>query len=163
MYFNPLTAARQVIAETDLASPEDIARRVFEMTPRDQMARAYIYCLRHVCRNAIRSVRTTGEWDTSPASVKPDPAPAPARPSAKVAAIRKAHVSYYERRVYAQGEWKMLGDCTLADVRDLAAQAQSKADANARRAAEWTALADRMERVGAATVRDADTEMEATA
>ena len=57
----------------------------------------------------------------------------------------------------------MLGDCTLADVRDLAAQAQSKADANARRAAEWAALADRMERVGAATVRDADTEMEATA
>ena len=163
MYFNPLIAARQVIAETDLTSPEDIARRVFEMTPRDQMARAYIYCLRHVCREAIRSVRNTGEWGTSPVSVKPDTAPAPARPSAKVAAIRKAHVSYYERRVYAQGEWKMLGDCTLADVRDLAVQAQSKADANARRAAEWTALADRMERVGAATVRDADTEMEATA
>ena len=163
MYFNPFTAARQVIAETDLAAPEDIARRVFEMTPRDQMARAYLYCLRNVCRMALSSVRTTGQWDTSPASVKPDTAPTPARPSAKVAAIRKAHVSYYERRVYAQGEWKMLGDCTLADVRDLAAQAQSKADANARRAAEWSALADRMERVGAETVRDADVEMEATA
>ena len=163
MYFNPFTAARQVIAETDLASPEDVARRVFEMTPRDQMARAYLYCLRNVCRMALSSVRTTGQWDTSPASVKPDTAPTPPRPSSKVAAIRKAHVSYYERRVYAQGEWKMLGDCTLADVRDLAAQAQSKADANARRAAEWSALADRMERVGAATVRDADTEMEATA
>lgn len=159
MYFNPFTAARQVIAETDLASPEDIARRVFEMTPRDQMARAYLYCLRDICRLAIRSVRTDGVAERNPVK----PMATPPRPSSKVAAIRKAHVSYYERRVYAQGEWKMLGDCTLADVRDLAAQAQSKADANARRAAEWTALADRMERVGAATVRDADTEMEATA
>lgn len=159
MYFNPLTAARQVVAETDLASPEDIARRVFEMTPRDQMARAYLYCLRDICRLAIRSVRTDGVAERKPVK----PMTTPPRPSSKVAAIRKAHVSYYERRVYAQGEWKMLGDCTLADVRDLAAQAQSKADANARRAAEWSALADRMERVGAATVRDADAEMEATA
>ena len=159
MYFNPITAARQVVATTDLAAPEDIAQRVFEMTPRDQVDRAYLYCLRQICRLAIRSVRTDGEASRNPVR----PMTTPPRPSSKVAAIRKAHMSYYERRVFAQGEWKMLGDCTVADVRDLATRSQAMADANARRAAEWTALADRMEREGLRTVRDADVETEAAA
>lgn len=136
--FNPLESARHIIAESDLTDPDEIAQQIFDRTPSKSVRDAYRLILRSVAREAIHQANMAA---SKPASS------VPAR-SSRVAAIRDTHISYFAQRVFANGAWKMLGDCTRADVLDLAAQRQAIADRNAAKAAEFNALHDRMVSAG---------------
>lgn len=138
------TIARQIVLTTSLTDPDEIADMVLAATPDDDLRDAYRQALRGVAVDALRTTRHTAGTTAAPA--------APNR-SAKVAAIRAHHLDYYEQRVNVNGEWKMLGDCTLTDVRTLAHDYTRRAAENRAKAAEYTALADRMEQAGAKTVR----------
>ena len=167
MYFNPVTAIREAVAESSRTgeSPASIARRVFNRTTREQVGRAYLAVLQAFAEEAAKR-RTAPVEDEEPGQVRhvsfprvnlmPTTEDRPAAPSRsrRVAAIRAHHEGYYAQVVDVNGTRKVLGDCTLEDVRTLAAVAQNRADAEARKAAEWTDLADRMEREGASVVAD---------
>lgn len=84
-----------------------------------------------------------------------------ANKSSRVAAIRSNHEKLLAQRVFARGEWKLLGDCTLQDVRDLAEQRRMVAARNEAVAERFEKLAARMDELGAATVRDLGAEVAA--
>ena len=142
--FNPTQIARHIIATTQLTDPDDIAQAVFDRTPEDQLKEAYLGVLRQSAREAIRLENMVAN----------EPARATPNKSSRVASIARSHLSYYDQRVYANGDWKLLGDCTLADVLDLASQRQQIAHQNMMKAKEFEQLADRMERTGAKVARE---------
>ena len=142
--FNPTQVARHVIATTKLTDPDDIAQAVFDRTPEDQIKDAYLGVLRQSAREAIRLENMTAN---EPVRTVPNR-------SSRVASISKAHTSYYDQRVFANGAWKLLGDCTLADVLDLASQRQQIAQQNMMKAKEFEQLAERMERAGVTVARE---------
>lgn len=148
--FNPLTTARAVIEQTDLVDPDDIAAEVFRRTPKGDIDQLYRGLLRDVARSAIHkaSMQVTAEH-------RDQPRRSPNR-SSKVAAIRAAHYSYYDQRVYASGEWKLLRNCTRDDVLDLAAQRQQAADQNAAKAEEFRALHAKMVTAGVTLAGELD-------
>jgi len=141
--FDPLDVARDVIASTDLTDPDAIADEVLVRTPRSGLRTAYRLLLRRAALDAIRFANMSAG----------EPRRTPNR-SSKVAAIRDRHIDYFAQRVYANGEWKMLGDCTPEDVLDLAAQRREVAARNAAKAEEYEALHARMVAVGVARARD---------
>lgn len=144
--FDPLAAAQHVLATTRLADPDDIADAVADMTPRGALRSAYRLVLRSVAREAIRLTR----MDSEPVGgVRRTP-----NRSGRVAAIREHHVEFFDRRVYAQGTWKLLGDCTREDVLDLAAQRRDAAARNAANADRFEALAEQMAAAGVSVVRE---------
>ncbi len=57
-------------------------------------------------------------------------------------------------RVFASGAWKFLGDCSRDDVKDLAAQREAEAAANAAASARFKALGAAMTRRKASMVSD---------
>lgn len=146
--FNPLALAKRVIADTNLTDPSDIAQEVLERTPDHEIREVYLTTLRHVAREAIRLSNMTAST--------PPQAPKPSAPnkSSKIAAIRSAHISYYDQRVFASGTWKMLGDCTVTDVLDLVEQRRAIAEANYTKSAEYKLLADQMIAAGVNTARE---------
>lgn len=142
--FNPTQVARQVINTTNLTDPDDIAQAVFDRTPEDQLKEAYLGVLRQSAREAIRLENMAAN---EPVRTTPNK-------SSRVASIARSHTSYYDQRVFANGDWKLLGDCTLADVLDLVTQRQKFAQQNMMKAKEFEQLADRMERAGAKVARE---------
>lgn len=142
--FNPTQIARQIIATTQLTDPDGIAQAVFDRTPEDQLKEAYLGVLRQSAREAIR-------LENMAANEPPRSTP---NRSSRVASIAQSHLSYYDQRVYANGDWKLLGDCTLSDVLDLVTQRQKVAQQNMMKAKEFEQLADRMERAGAKVARE---------
>lgn len=149
--FNPSTAARQVLAETTLTDPDDIAEVVYERIPDDEVADVCRHLLRHSAREAIR-------LSSMGASEAPRTVP---QKSSRVAAIRSTHISYYDQRVFASGEWKMLRHCTRTDVLDLAQQRQEVADRNLAKVAEYNALHERMKSAGVEYVGQLESEVAA--
>lgn len=145
--FDPHSTARQVLTTTNLTDPADIADAVFDRTPEAAIRDAYRHLLRRVALDAIRMDRMTA----NEADPVVEPRRAPNR-SPKVAAIRARHSQYLAQRVFALGVWKQLGDCTLEDVLDLAAQRREVAAQNAAQAERFEALAARMRTSGAGTV-----------
>lgn len=143
--FDPYQVARGVLATTDLCDPADIAEAIFKQTPKDKIAGAYKVMLRAVARDTIRSVRVDGEFFKEQAG--------PSR-SSKVAGIRAHHFDFFGQRVFANNEWKLLGDCTRADVRDLAARRREVAAFNSAKADEFDELDARMAAAGVDVVRD---------
>lgn len=141
--FNPRETAKSILATTDLADPDEIAEAIFRATPKGSIAGAYRALLRDVAREEIRFGRMADE----PAARKPNN-------SSKVAAIRAGHEAFFAQRVYANGDWKLLGDCTVADVLDLAAQRREIAAKNLATAEKYEALAERMAHARATTVRE---------
>ena len=63
--FNPLATARQIIAETSLTDPDDIAAQIYERTPKRALAEAYRELLRDTARKAIH--HSSMDASTSPA------------------------------------------------------------------------------------------------
>lgn len=144
--FSPLTTARHLIATTRLTSPDDIAEQVAAQTPPDDVPVLYQRLLRDVAREAIR-LENMGA--TQPPRTVPNR-------SSRVQAIKQAHTTYYDQRVFAGGVWKLLGDCSVEDVQDLVAQRIDVAARNMAKAKEFEVLVDRMERAGVMTVRGLD-------
>ncbi|GAA0200141.1 hypothetical protein [Glutamicibacter creatinolyticus] len=142
--FQPVKVARQIIATTSLTDPEDIALAVLDRTPDSELRAAYLQVLRGAVRTAIHMENMVASTVT----------PVVPNRSSRVAAIRESHISYYDQRVFASGEWKMLGECTVDDVLDLAAQRREVAERNSAKAAEFEQLAARMTAAGVAVARD---------
>lgn len=151
MQFNPLAAARQIITETNLTDPDEVAEEVYRRTPDDALTAAYRLILRNTAREAIRT-------NNMAASVPPRTMP---NRSGKVAAIKASHTGYFDQRVFANGDWKLLRHCTRADVLDLAQQRQEIADRNLAKVAEFTALAEQMKQSGAQYAGDLEKEQAA--
>lgn len=148
MTFNPLDAAHDILVETRIADPDRIAELVFESTPKREIAQAYKLVLRRVVMDAIRLANmSAGRADC-------DAVPTPVNSSSRLRAIRGHHIAKLDQRVLANGQWKLLGDCTYDDVMDLAAQRHAVATRNALKAAEFEKLAAQMLEFGAKTVRD---------
>ena len=124
--------------ETDPHALADLAWGRIEEYDRDRIAR---FLMSQYVMTFIARTRSGPQ----PASV----------PSKKVAAIREAHEAWLRERIsVAPGVYKMMGDCTAADLRYAAEKRRELAAANMVRAEQYDALADDMERNGAATVRD---------
>lgn len=143
--FDPYQVAREILATTDLANPDDIAEAIFTQTPKRDIPGAYRAMLRTVAREEIRLSRMhepAQERVSGPSG------------SSRVAGIREHHFDYYGQRVFACEKWKLLGDCTREDVLDLAAQRRKVAAQNSAVADEFEVLATRMLAAGVATVRD---------
>lgn len=141
--FDPLDTARDVLVSTKLTDPDAIADEVLSRTPRNGLRAAYRLLLRRLALDAIRFANMSAS----------EPRRTPNR-SSKVAAIRNRHIDYFAQRVCANGEWKMLGDCTPEDVLDLAAQRREVAARNAAKAGEYEALHSQMIAAGVARARD---------
>ena len=146
--FSPLETARQILATTDLTDPDDIADAIYEATPKTAIPAAYHLMLRSVARDAIRLSRM-GDHPNNDAEPRRVPAT-----SSKVTAIRAWYTTENRQRVYANGTWQMLGDCTHADILDLAVQRRTSADRNNAQAERFEKLAAEMAEKGAATVSD---------
>lgn len=149
MQFDPHATARQIIADTNLTDPTDIADAVYDRTPADAVHEAYRHILRNTAREAIRTANMQ-------ASAPLEPRRTPNR-SSRVAAIKRTHVAYFDQRVFANGDWKLLRDCTREDVLDLAAQRQEIADRNAAKAAEFESIHERMVSANVNIVGDLET------
>lgn len=140
--FNPLATARNILIDTRETDPDVIADLIFKATPKRDIPALYRQQLRDVALDAIRFTRMNNPEPTTP------------QQSSRLTAIRERHVAELDQRVYANGEWKLLGDCTVEDVLDLAAQRHEIAARNTAKAAEFEKLAARMAEFGARTVRD---------
>lgn len=143
-HFNPLEAAHKVLLDTRIADPDQIAELVFQATPKRLMAHAYRSLLRGVAREAIRLANMS-------AGEENDVAP---QPSSRLRAIRAQHLAELDQRVFANGEWKLLGDCTIPDFLDLAAQRRQIAAKNTAKAEQYEKIAARMAEYGAETYRE---------
>ena len=146
--FNPTAATRHILAATALTDPADIAAEVYKLTPECDIADLYHAMLQVSVREIIRFENMQAR--------NPTPAPAPAKPnrSSKVAAIRQAHIAYWDQRVNVDGTWKLLGDCSVTDLRTLAETRRVVAERNNAMAEEYERLIDRMEHAGVATARE---------
>ena len=135
---------RDVLRTSTLADPSDIADEVYRRIGEDQLRAALRDALRVFVRQVISEER-------SHTTIRPESA----SPSAKVAAIRDYWQRSLRDRVHASAsEWKLLGDCSAADLDFAAAERQEQAERNAAKARQYRMLARLVEEHGAARVRD---------
>lgn len=139
--FSLAAIIQQVIDETDLASPDEIAGKVAEMVPSKHLRAALAEALPHVVR--IELTRSRG---------RVAPVRRIANRSSKVAAIRNEIESWRNRlrdRIStgsSRHDWKLLADCTAADFRQAAGQRRAFADGALRAANEFDSFADALDR-----------------
>ena len=163
--FDPRAHARDILATTDLADPDEIAQMVFEATPKRQMPDLYRTLLREVVMEAIRFQRAEslrpdrdaptdsdrGQVHSDAQNMAAPVAPAPrANPSSRIAAIR----GEFAQRVRTGDGYKLLRDCTLAEVLEQAALRRTVAAKNEAVAKWYDDLAARMEAAGVDIVGD---------
>jgi hypothetical protein len=112
--FSLIALIRQVIDETDLASPSDLADKVAEMVPPLQVRAALAEALPHLVRIELGRQRTTTA--AGPARRAPNR-------SSKVTALRGYadawRLRLRDRLHVGQGKdaWKVLADCNATDFR----------------------------------------------
>jgi hypothetical protein len=140
--------------------------------PRAEVQAALAAALPYLVRDEVRKVRhnTVGasagrgkyNWDAPPVTEH-----SPARVQRLRSAGRKGFDAAQARRdreaellktpvALGKGRWKALGDCTPADLRELAAQSRARADENVARADGYERLAREMEQRGVETVSGYD-------
>lgn len=144
--FSLIDLIRRVIAETDLAMPEDIAAKVGEMVPPKQLRAALAEALPHIVRIELTRDRGRGTVRRAP------------NPSSKVAAIRQ-HLDAWRKRLrdriaVGDGEWKMLADCTATDLRTAASQRRAFAAGALSAAEEFELLAGKADDRAAARIEN---------
>jgi hypothetical protein len=140
---------RQVIRETDLAAPHDIAAKVAENVPAKLLRVALAQALPEVVRNELgihRSHLYNESAEVSPNAAAGDLAPRSSR-SAKVVAIRQASAGWRaalsERVHVGNGEWLLLAECSADHLRYAAEERRVIAS-------RTLASAERYEQLGAA-------------
>jgi hypothetical protein len=121
---------RDVLSDTELTDPADIAAEAFARIDADKCGEYLMEIMRGVVVVEMSRIRT--------ATVHP----APSARSAFVSAVRD-YSNALRARVVVDGAWKMYGDCTVTDLDVLAA-------ASRRKAAEHVGAAERHEKVRAA-------------
>ena len=147
-------ALREALNTTTLTDPDDLAHEVIDILGPERLddaaEEALIYWVRSHTSRSRQGVPDELLVDTgTPASFRPAP-----NRSAKVAGIRDWWSSFITERVNVDGEWKLMGDCTVPDVEALAAARREIASKNLAHADRYAALADRMRAEGVATVQD---------
>lgn len=141
--FSLIALIRQVAAETDLASPTDIAAKVAEMVPPKHVRAALAEVLVEAVRIEIGRLRAA-----------PQPvARRTTNPSAKVRALRVAEewrVRLRDRLHIGRGAdaWKLLADCSAMDFRFAAEERRALAAGALAVAAEYDSYAEALEARG---------------
>lgn len=139
--FSLAALIRQVIDETDLATPDEIADKVAEMVPSRQLRAAIAELLREVVRVELTRTRS-------------NPVPVARRianPSAKVRGLRQMADAWRRRlrdRIHiGQGPdaWKLLADCTATDFRFAADERRTMAAGILAAATEYESFAEALE------------------
>lgn len=167
--FNLRQLVRDVLTASTMADPRDLASEVFRRIDPDDYAAALTQCLPDIVREQIRASRNrvdevTLELEHAPATEVPVMAEMPGpvgrtkqRPvkSAKVAGIRDWWQTKLRERVHiGSSEWRLLGDCTFADLMFAAQERRSIAAANSVKASEYAGLAEALQAHGVERVRD---------
>lgn len=128
--FNIRHTVRDILDETDLTTPAEIAEKVAEMVPTNQLRTTLATALREYVRVELTHTRARAAQPTRTGG-----------PSAKVTAIRDAAHQWLRQRVCAGDTWKMLGDCTYEDLLRLEQDRREHAQRSAAAAERFAALA----------------------
>lgn len=142
--FDLRTLVGEVLAETNLTEPADIAAEVARRTPKVHLRAAYETALTgyvRVINNAHRRENTILK-------------PRPASRSAKVSAIRDQWQAALRDRVHTGDGWKLLGECTYSDLMAAAKRRRELADRNLAMADRYEALAQQLLAAGVDRVAD---------
>lgn len=140
--------AREYLAGTDLTDFKEMAAELAARIPSKHLRDALAESLPHLLAT-INQQRRMNNPILADAS-----APPPVR-SAKVAGIAAMHDAALRDLVHVgQGQNKQLGDCTYEDLMFAAEERREKARQNAAKAAEYEALAERVQSAGVARVAD---------
>lgn len=132
--FDIRAAIRNVVEESNLSDPGDIAAKVIDQIPGRDLRAVLTVVLREYVRTQLHSFE---RWRA------PDPEPVKANRSAKVAAVR-AWARMLRKPVAVEDNiWKQFGDCGVEDLLFLAEDRR-------RNAAESIAAAERFEKYVAA-------------
>lgn len=154
----PFSLYERVKAEltgTDEADPGIIADKIAANLSASNVMLALRTTLRAYVREVMRSERnkTTGasQNDCETHGVRAG-AGEPSGRSWKVDAIRTNWASRLRDRIHVGGtEWKLLGDCTFADLCEAAEERKIQADKNMAQAAEYRHMADAIITAGVTT------------
>jgi hypothetical protein len=136
---------RQVAADYPTAQPDEVARHVAKLTPKQDVAACYEQALRPLVADVFRSSR-----NTAIAAIQDQQ---PFRQSPKVAGIRSWWQDVINERVYTGEVWKLLGDCDKSDLLFCAAERRAHAAATIRLAEFYEDLAARLDQETVTTVR----------
>lgn len=129
---------------SDIADPGMIADRVFQkLHPED-----YADIVRQLLRSYVRGVLNETRRAPAPAQASPF------RPSRKVSGIREAWQAHLGDRIHVGGDWKLLMNCTAADLKVAAEERRRLAAENVASARQYEELADALELHRAGTVLD---------
>lgn len=131
---------RQKLAEWDEPDVHVIARRLLPLIPDD--ARDWLVChaLDVLVREQVRKTRSHSATES--------------RLDSKSVSRWERHAPELMERYSVAGEWKLLGDCTVADCDWLAADYLKRAQENETIATRFRSLAALMRKRKAATVAD---------
>lgn len=133
----------------------------YETTDVDELSRAALARIDAAdYRDALRTILPTYVRSFISRNRGPADAPLPPRPSAKVAAVRDAWERWLDELVsVGPNRYARRGDMTAADCRYAAQLRRRHAEANAVEADKWEDWAERIERTGAACLREVPAEM----
>jgi hypothetical protein len=145
--FSLRALVRNVLDETDLTSPDEIAEKVAASIPKDQLRAVLAMTLRDFVRVEMTRVRSAGQNDDKAQ-------PRPANRSAKVTAIRDAAPKWMRERVYVGTTWKLLAECTYDNLMFLVADRSALAAQNSAAADRYQKIADAVKRARVACVAD---------
>lgn len=128
--FNLRRLVHHVAETTTLSDPRDIAAKVAEMVPREHRAAALsealpVYVLRALSQERMLSPIKSAETG-----------------SAKVAAVRDDWARRLAVPLSVAGIWKRFGECTVEDLRIVAADLRAVATKAAAKADYYDAVAD---------------------
>lgn len=127
---------RQILEETDLSEPADIARELVTRIPPEALRDTLETVLPAYVRNRIAAERAV----TSPMAAQRMMVR-----SAKVGGVQEWWRKALDDRVSVRGDYKRLGDCTRLDLTFLAENLRERAEAMVSKAARYEALRDRVE------------------
>jgi hypothetical protein len=144
--FSLRALVRNVLDETDLTSPDEIAEKVAASIPKEQLRAVLALTLRDFVRIEMTRSRSAGQND--------EKQPRPANRSAKVSAIRDAAPKWMRERVYVGTTWKLLAECTYDNLMFLVADRSALAAQNQAAAERYQKIADAVKRARVACVAD---------
>lgn len=158
----------EVLEETDLTDPHSIADEMERrITPedKDQILHETVhqYAVNSVSdsRKGVPPELLEGMAPPqvrAPAKLTPvHPRPTAVR-SAKVAGVRDWWTSFVNERVQVNGEYKLMGACTVPDIEIMVLDRRDRAARLSAHADKFEALAAQMRATGAVTVKDLDRE-----
>jgi hypothetical protein len=130
---NLRAVVHDVLRETDLTEPAEVAEETFHRLTRGQYAEA----LRQTLRQYARTVMVRRRSAPSAARVE----------SAKLTARREMGAAWLRDRVSTMAGWKMVADCYADDLLYVAAQLRRQADEDVAAAERWEKLAAELDGV----------------